>query len=559
MSDLKNWSDVAADNSETPPDGWPEGMLRSDVNNSAREMMRALIDFYRNAEWITVYVTTGDAWAATKDSATVIRLTPQDGQTAEDISDRFPAGSRFRWTTDTPSVQEGFVVSGALSTDDTLITVVVDDGTDLDAGVSSRTLEIGVVRDLLEKTAYYPTGATRSQTPPQVPTIDDLGTAADYDTGSGNGLDADTVDGLHASQLITSASAPGKNVVYNPGMLIWQRGTSIDNTTTNGRIYVNDDNAYVADRWRLLSGNSTGSTDNLVTVAVDTTSAPTGQYQSMKFTTQSYTAGDKFGIFQVLDAQDSGILIGSGAISMGADFIASGTLSGIRMKVLGWSGGADHANLSLTPISDWGTVGAAVSFAANWTEIADSGTLTISTAWERETMEDMDISAYGAITNIGILIYADSVFSAGNTLNITGVRLENSTVAGTFSPNDYTTDLLRCQRYFNTTFDYGEDPRHGVGLPGAATGLNSNATSNQGIIEWRFPVEMRTDPTMNSWNPSNATPAANENVYAERTGADMDITSFTERISQRSVSYHNDNVNPTNTTMHVHLVADAEF
>lgn len=44
MSDIEtsNWSETAASNNATPPNGFPEGMAASDVNNAAREMMAAL-------------------------------------------------------------------------------------------------------------------------------------------------------------------------------------------------------------------------------------------------------------------------------------------------------------------------------------------------------------------------------------------------------------------------------------------------------------------------------------------------------------------------------------
>lgn len=42
MSDVLTWSTTANSNNSTPPDGFPEGMFPSQVNNSAREMMAAL-------------------------------------------------------------------------------------------------------------------------------------------------------------------------------------------------------------------------------------------------------------------------------------------------------------------------------------------------------------------------------------------------------------------------------------------------------------------------------------------------------------------------------------
>lgn len=43
MSSIFDWSTVAANNTATPPDGWPEGMSPSGVNNSARQGMASVI------------------------------------------------------------------------------------------------------------------------------------------------------------------------------------------------------------------------------------------------------------------------------------------------------------------------------------------------------------------------------------------------------------------------------------------------------------------------------------------------------------------------------------
>src|SRR5512139_2186306 len=49
---IKNWSTTAASNNATSPDGFPEGMAPSGVNDSCREMMAALRTQHENAEWI---------------------------------------------------------------------------------------------------------------------------------------------------------------------------------------------------------------------------------------------------------------------------------------------------------------------------------------------------------------------------------------------------------------------------------------------------------------------------------------------------------------------------
>lgn len=63
MADIANvdWNEVDASNSVTPPDGWPEGMFPSAVNNSARAMMGGLKRWYDRGN--STQTTTGTATA----------------------------------------------------------------------------------------------------------------------------------------------------------------------------------------------------------------------------------------------------------------------------------------------------------------------------------------------------------------------------------------------------------------------------------------------------------------------------------------------------------------
>lgn len=51
MSDITLWDILAANNNSVAPDGWPEGMLPSDVNNAAREIMAAVRRAFEDLEW----------------------------------------------------------------------------------------------------------------------------------------------------------------------------------------------------------------------------------------------------------------------------------------------------------------------------------------------------------------------------------------------------------------------------------------------------------------------------------------------------------------------------
>ena len=49
---LKDWSTTAANNNSTAPNGWPEGMAPSEVNNTARQGMASMREWYEDAQWI---------------------------------------------------------------------------------------------------------------------------------------------------------------------------------------------------------------------------------------------------------------------------------------------------------------------------------------------------------------------------------------------------------------------------------------------------------------------------------------------------------------------------
>lgn len=100
---LKAYSTTAGSNNTAPPDGWPEGMLPSAVNNSAREMMARLAEWYADAEWLlrndtvtaftgTTLTITGDVTARyTVDRA--IRLDESNSKLGIITSSSFGAGA----------------------------------------------------------------------------------------------------------------------------------------------------------------------------------------------------------------------------------------------------------------------------------------------------------------------------------------------------------------------------------------------------------------------------------------------------------------------------------
>lgn len=65
MTNVSEWSVTAGLNNSSPPDGWPENMARSAVNDCAREMMAALARWYKTSHGSLTTAGTGNAYTLT--------------------------------------------------------------------------------------------------------------------------------------------------------------------------------------------------------------------------------------------------------------------------------------------------------------------------------------------------------------------------------------------------------------------------------------------------------------------------------------------------------------
>ncbi len=74
MAEISDWSVTAGDNNSAPPDGFPEGMAYSDVNNSGREVMAVLARLYADTNGTLETAGAADAYTLTP-NRTVSSLT----------------------------------------------------------------------------------------------------------------------------------------------------------------------------------------------------------------------------------------------------------------------------------------------------------------------------------------------------------------------------------------------------------------------------------------------------------------------------------------------------
>ena len=115
MSTIKNWSTTAGNNNSASPDGFPENMAPSGVNDSAREVMASVRAQWEQAEWFDY----GDAVA--RNSGTVLSLTGTHTAT-------YAIGRRLRLRNQGGSTMYGTISDVTLTGAATQVTVAVDSG-----------------------------------------------------------------------------------------------------------------------------------------------------------------------------------------------------------------------------------------------------------------------------------------------------------------------------------------------------------------------------------------------------------------------------------------------
>lgn len=123
---LKDWSTTAADNNSSSPNGFPEGMAPSGVNDAAREMMAQVRGWYEDPAWINY------GYTYTYVGGTQFKISGQN------VTSKFVVGRRVRAVGSSTGTIYGTITASAFSTD-TTVTVSWDSGT-----LSNETLQVSI-------------------------------------------------------------------------------------------------------------------------------------------------------------------------------------------------------------------------------------------------------------------------------------------------------------------------------------------------------------------------------------------------------------------------------
>ena len=136
MTKIYTWSTTAASNNSASPNGWPEGMPPSGVNNSAREMMASIRDEWNDKEWFQLGTGTG--------TDTVTRVSTTSVTIAADVTTTYHVGRRVKIYGANTGTIYGKIATSAYSSPNTTISFTLDSGT-IHSSDTNPTLWVGSV------------------------------------------------------------------------------------------------------------------------------------------------------------------------------------------------------------------------------------------------------------------------------------------------------------------------------------------------------------------------------------------------------------------------------
>jgi len=296
-------------------------------------------------------------------------------------------------------------------------------------------------------------------------------------TTSGNATVSGNVVLSDSTAFNTAASLGPRNRVINGDMRIDQRNAGVAFTVPNASGYGS------CDRWASIAGAV--SVWTLQQVSTGNQDFPYA-LRSQRANGSSSTSANYVGqVIETINCQDlAGQTVTlSYYATAGANF--SGASSAIIVEI--WTGTGTNQG--------WNSLGS-----ATWTgqTLVYSQNVVITTTRTKYTAT----ATIGAgVNEIAVRFNYSGVGTAGanDWFQVTGVQLEQGTIATPFERRQYGQELALCQRYYQMSYDLGTAPGTSttVGLYAFGVALNGS-TPGPGSIPFR--VSMRATPSIAYWD-----------------------------------------------------------
>lgn len=311
------------------------------------------------------------------------------------------------------------------------------------------------------------------------------------------------------------------------------------------------DSVYGPDQWKFLVEQN-----GCVDVSREATEIPTGAQTAVKI--EQAIADKKWALWTMLEAPESYSLQGQTVSLSFAARLASGDASPaiLRAALVYWSGTADAPTSD--PISSWPAGAGDPTMDTNYTIAASTNFFPSNGAWTDFRIEGVVIPA--SAKNIGVLLWAaeDSI-ALGEITYVSKAKLEPGGAATPFLLPSIAAEHARLDRLYWNTFADGVAPAHKAGVYEGAlcfSTSNSSGADREGLGV-RFPERMRVAPTISTYNPGNASPAASEHWRDERQAADYLM--LVEKTSERGCTFMVNENPPNDEALFTHAEFDARF
>lgn len=292
MSDITEWSPTASSNNATPPNGFPEGMLPSVVNDACRELMAAIRRFIEDSGWFD--------WGHT-----CTRITGTTFTVATDLTSVYHAGRRIKVTGSTTGTIYGNITSSVFSSV-TTVTIVWDSGSMADEAITvylglllvdalfAKSTTAGFVKNSATGGLSGGNSVLITDIPAGVEVTANKGEASGYaELDSGTKVPTDQLGGAGADAtkfLRGDQSWEAVNASTPYALIQDQKASGTDGGTfTSGAWQVRDLNTEVID------------SDNIVTLAANQFTLQAGTYRIRAVGVASQVYLHKLALYNVTD------------------------------------------------------------------------------------------------------------------------------------------------------------------------------------------------------------------------------------------------------------------
>ena len=315
-----------------------------------------------------------------------------------------------------------------------------------------------------------------------------------------------------------------RNKIINGDMRVDQRASASTAVTTSN---------YVTDRWYVEDGC------DAVFSSQQSTDVPTGQgfAKSLKVTATTADASIGSTQFAAITQHIEGHNFAN---------LAWGSANAKQVVVSFWVKATVTGTYSLTLYNNGASRSIPTAYTISASNTWEKKTVVIagdtSGTWLTDTGRGVSVNFYTALGSsylgtsgvwngssiYGVTGQANAWASVNNVFAVTGVQLEEGGVATPFEQRPIGTELALCQRYYQKSYNQDVAVPTNFQQPGIVVGGKTSVANNEFIAQTRFPVSMRTSPTIVIYSYSSSQISKVSDAY---TGTDQPTGTVTMAYS----------------------------